>query len=172
MPLTVDDLAHHLNAVEPPAEGSRDRVEMQRALDSAVQEVRRMTGRIDAQTITVRVSARRGDRALRLPCVDLAAVGSVADPTGYAVAPAHVDLLSGIVELDTPTTGGAYLISVTGEPWPSALETAALDWATHMYDTQRTVTSPVSDDDQPSPTFALPNRVAELLSPYRLAAIA
>lgn len=172
MPLTVADLAHHLNADEPPAEGSRDRVEMQRALDSAVQEVRRMTGRVDAQTITARVSSRRGERTLRLPYVHLAAVGAVADGNGFAIAPAAVDLLAGVVELGTPSTGGTWSVSVTGEPWPAALETAALDWATHMYDTQRTVTNPVSDDDQPSPTFALPNRVAELLTPYRLAAIA
>jgi hypothetical protein len=172
VPLTVDDLAHHLNMQQVPAAGSRDRVELQRALDAAVQEVTRATGMPDAATTTVTVVADPGDRVLLLPYVRVASVGAVVDPGGVAVAPSSVDVRAGLVTLPTPSSGGAWTVQVTGTPWPAALATAALDWATHMYDTQRTVTSPVSDPDTPAPAFALPNRVEELLRPYRLAGIA
>jgi hypothetical protein len=143
VPLTIDDLAHHLNADDPPPEGEQARVEMQRALDTAV-----------------------------LPYVRLTAVAAVLDPARLPVTPRAVDLRAGVVELPGPSTDGTYTATVTGRPWPSALETAALDWATHVYDTQRTVINPVSGEDTPSPTFALPNRVEELLRPYRLPGIA
>lgn len=172
MPLTVDDLAYHLNMPAPPAVGSRDRVELQRALDTAVQEVTRITGMPDATTTTVTVAAAPGDRVLLLPYVRVTSVGAVVDPGGVAVTPASVDARAGLVTLPTPSSGGTWTVQVTGGTWPAALNTAALDWATHMYDTQRTVTSPVSDPDTPAPAFALPNRVEELLRPYRLAGIA
>jgi hypothetical protein len=170
VPLTVDDLAHHLNRDTPPAPGTQDRVEMQRALDAAVQEVTRATGMPGDAPVTVAVSADRGDRTLLLPYVRLTSVGAVTDPAGYAAVPAAVDLRAGIVDLGAATTGGTWTVTVTGRPWPAALETAALDWATHLYDTQRTVAR--DDDDDPPPGFALPNRVEELLRPYRLPGIA
>jgi hypothetical protein len=172
VPLTVEDLAHHLNMDDPPEQGTQDRVELQRALDSAVQEVTRMTGQPGDAPVTVAVSADRGDRTLLLPYVRLAAVGAVVAPDGGQVVPTSVDLRAGIVELGVPTRGGTWQVTVTGWRWPAALETAALDWATHLYDTQRTVTSSAPDDDQPTPSFALPNRVEELLRPYRLPGLA
>ena len=171
-PLTVADLAHHLNMDAPPAAGTQDLTEMQRALDAAVQEVTRTTGMPGDAPVTVSVPADRGDRALLLPYVRLQSIGAVIAPDGYAVVPTSVDLRAGVVELAAPTHGGAWTVTVTGRAWPAALQVAALDWATHLYDTQRTVTSPVSDGDQPSPTFALPNRVEELLRPYRLPGVA
>lgn len=171
-PLTVTDLAHHLNMDAPPAAGTQGRVEMQRALDAAVQEVTRMTGQPGDAPVTVPVPADRGDRALLLPYVRLASLGAVVAPDGYAVAPSSVDLRAGVVELAAPASGGAWQVTVTGRAWPAALQLAALDWATHLYDTQRTVTTSVPDDDTPTPTFALPNRVEELLRPYRLPGMA
>jgi hypothetical protein len=172
VPLTVDDLSQHLNRAAPPAQGTQDRVEMQRALDAAVQEVTRATGMPGDAPVTVAVSADRGDRTLLLPYVRLTSVGAVTDPAGYAAVPAAVDLRAGIVDLGAAGTGGTWTVTVTGRPWPAALVVAALDWATHLYDTQRTVINPVSDDDTPAPSFALPNRVEELLRPYRLPGIA
>jgi hypothetical protein len=172
VPLTIDDLAHHLNADDPPPEGEQARVEMQRALDTAVQETTRITGMPGDTPVAVEVSAARGDRVLLLPYVRLTAVAAVLDPARLPVTPRAVDLRAGVVELPGPSTDGTYTATVTGRPWPSALETAALDWATHVYDTQRTVINPVSGEDTPSPTFALPNRVEELLHPYRLPGIA
>jgi hypothetical protein len=69
------------------------------------------------------------------------------------------------------TIGRQWSVVCTGKPWPAALATAALDWAAHLYDVQRVTTNP-ADDDQPPPSFALPNRVEELLRPYRLAGVA
>src|SRR5687767_13198034 len=98
---------------------------MQRALDTAVQEITRATGMLDDRTVTVTVSTVRGEWGLLLPYVKLAAVATVTDPDGFAVTPTSTDLRAGIIDLPTRTTGGAWTVSVTGEPWPAALVTAA-----------------------------------------------
>jgi hypothetical protein len=46
-----------------------------------------------------------------------------------------------------------------------------LEWASHLYETQREAAR-ADPDQQQSPSFALPNRVAELLAPYRMTGIA
>jgi hypothetical protein len=163
--LTVDDLAEHLNmpAARRPAEGDPRRREMQRALDTATSELTRMTGLIDGPaSVPVRVTVT--GRATRLPYVRLSAV------TG---APGPVDLDAGLI--DTAGVFGNTTVVVTcvrDEPWPAALETAALDWAAHVYETQRTTLNPTTDDDTALPSFALPNRVAQFAQPYLLPGIA
>ena len=169
MPLNLADFAEHLNTAEPP-DPSRTRTEMQRALDSAVYEVTRATGWLDGVTVTTSVRGS-GRGVLRLPYVRLAAVGPVVDPGGVVAVPADVDLAAGIVTVYGRASSGAWTVTVTGTPWPPTLATAALDWAAHLYDTQRAVIEG-TDDDEPPPSFALPNRVEELLRPYRLAGAA
>jgi len=165
MALTVDDLAHHINTA-PPADPSQDRIEMQRAVDTAVQEVTRATGMLGARTVTVTVRAIRG--RLLLPYVRLASIGAVTDPGELAVTPTDSDPQAGLVDVGwSSTTSGAWSVVCTGEEWPAALTTAALDWAAHLYDVQRLSTQPV-DADEPTPTYSLPNRVEELIRPYRL----
>lgn len=161
MPLTVDDLAHHMQT-DPPGEDTPERAEMQRALNTALEETTRRTGMLDGATVTVTVSADGG--ALSLPYVRLASIGAVADAGGLPALGAATDPLAGIVD---GVGSGSHTVTVTGKPWPSALVTAALDWAAHLYDTQRAVVEPVDEDESP-PTYALPNRVEELLRPYRL----
>ena len=158
MPLTLQDLADHLNA-PLPAEGDRRRREMQRALDTAVHELTRMTGLLDGPaTVTVTVAA--DGRALQLPYVRL---------TSVAGAPGPVDLLSGVVASAWAPHGTMWTITCTrADPWPSALESAALDWAAHIYDTQRRTLNPTADEDTALPSFALPNRVAQFAQPYLL----
>jgi hypothetical protein len=165
MPLTVDDLADHLNT-SPPAPDTQQHREMQRALDTAVQETTRRTGMLDGETVTAQVSADSG--VLRLPYVRLGAVGQVS-AGGVVLTPTAVDLLTGLV--DVGWTTGAVSVTCTGRPWPSALQQSALDWAAHLYDVQRAQTQPV-DDDEPVPSFALPNRVEELQRPYLLPGLA
>lgn len=172
MPLTLVDLQQHLNMPDLPADGDPRRGELQRALDTATAEVTRMTGLLDATSATVRVPSGRG-RALSLPYVRLTSV-VVRDPGGWVTAPLFVDLEAGVVGvLSTGLPGTSWSVDCTrDEPWPAALQTAALDWAAHVYDTQRTTLNPVADDDVALPSFALPNRVAEFLTPYRLPGIA
>ena len=170
MALTLDDLAHHLNFEQVPAENTVERRELQRALDSALQEITRMTGLVGDRTISAPV--RKVGRSLLLPYVRLASVGAVTDPSGYVVTPTDADPLTGVVDLGAAQwVGGTYTVTVTGAPWPAAVEHAALDWAGHLYDVQRATRQAV-DDDEPMPTFALPNRVSELLAPYARAGIA
>lgn len=174
MPLTVADLANHMRAPVPDP-GTQAAVDMQRALDTAVQETTRATGILDAVTVTVQVALDRNDSSLRLPYVRLASIGTVTDPGGVVVAPYKVDALAGIVDLlyvGWSTTLGEWSVVCTGRGWPAALVTAALDWAAHLYDVHRTRTNPVDDNDEPPPSYALPNRVEELLRPYRLAGVA
>ncbi len=161
MPLTVEDLADHLNTTAPAANTQQHR-EMTRALNTAVQETARRTGMLDATTVTVTVTDGR------LPYVRLASItaavgagGAVGDVTG-------ADPLTGVL---TGLAPGTWQVTCTGKPWPAALEQSALDWAAHLYDVQRARVEPV-DDDEPLPSFSLPNRVEELQRPYVLAGIA
>jgi hypothetical protein len=165
MPLTVDDLADHLNT-SPPAPDTQQHREMQRALDTAVQETTRRTGMLDGDTVTVQVSAGRG--LLRLPYVRLASISAAVGPGGAVGDVSDVDLLSGLVPVYGP---GVWSVTCTGRPWPAALQQSALDWAAHLYDVQRAQTQPV-DDDEPVPSYALPNRVEELQRPYLLPGVA
>ena len=169
MALELKDLREHLNMPELPPENDPRRRELQRALDTAVQEVTRMTGWLDDRTATAQVSG--GSPVLSLPYTRLTAIGAVRDPAGLAVQPVAADPLAGLVVVPVGTRG-TWSVECTGSPWPAALESAALDWAAHVYDTQRATVNPVDDDDVPLPSFALPNRVAEFLTPYRLPGIA
>jgi hypothetical protein len=171
VPLTVDDVAHHLNAPIPP-EGDPRRREMQRALDAAVQELTRMTGLLDATTATVRVTSGAGG-VLSLPFVRLTSV-VVRDPGGGGVSPMFADLEAGLIGvLSTGLPGSSWSVDCTRtDPWPAALQTAALDWAAHVYDTQRTTLNPTADEDTALPSFALPNRVAQFAAPYLLPGMA
>lgn len=165
MPLDVAVLAHHMQTDEPAADSWEER-EMQRALDTAVQETTRRTGMLDGVTVTVQVSVGRGDRSARLPYVRLASVGSATGPGGVVADVVDADLLAGLV----PVPGGAagsWSVTCTGKPWPAALEQSALDWAAHLYDVQRQALQG-PDSDEPTPTFSLPNRVEELQRPYLL----
>ncbi len=176
MALTVADLADHLNTTAP-AGGSQAEREMTRALNTAVQETTRRTGMLPGTTVTVTVSPDPGDRALRLPYVRLQSIGTVTDPWGLAADITGADLLSGVIPLVYGIPAGSlglpssWTVQVTGKPWPAALETSALEWAAHLYDTQRARVDPV-DSDEPTPSYAVPNRVDELQRPYLLAGIA
>jgi hypothetical protein len=165
MPLTVADLADHMNAPAPQEDTQQHR-EMSRALRTAVEETTRRTGMLDAATVTVQVSVGAGETSARLPYVRLASIGSATGPGGVIADVAGADLLAGIVPVPAGAAG-SWSVTCTGKPWPAALEQSALDWAAHMYDAQRARTDPV-DDDEPAPSFALPNRVEELQRPYVL----
>jgi hypothetical protein len=169
VPLTLDDLAGHLNMPLPAADDPRTD-ELQRALDTAVQGVTRMTGWLDGTTAVAQIPSGWG-RVLPLPYLRLAAIGTVLDPTGVAQTPWLVDLASGVVTLYAGWPG-VWQVTCTGSPWPAELATAALDWAAHVYDTQRTTLNPVAQEDTALPSFALPNRVAEFVNPYRVPGIA
>ena len=169
MPLTLDDFVHHLNMPAPPPESDPRRVEMQRALGAAVGGIIRMTGMLDGSTVTARVTGRGG--VLSLPYVRLASVGAVTDPAGLVATPASIDLEAGLLTVSA-TTSGTWLVVCTGEAWPDELSIAALDWATHMYDTQRARLSATTTDDSPAPSYSLPNRVEELVRPYRTGGVA
>jgi hypothetical protein len=167
VPLTLGDLAAYLNRDTVPT--GPDAVEVQRFLDAAVQGVTRRTGLLDGTTVTAAVTMG-WEVALLLPYRRLAAIGPVTDPYGNVVTPYHTDPLAGIVELIVPTLG-VWTVQCTGSPWPAELSLAALEWASHLYQTQRAAMRP-TDDDTPLPSYAVPNRVAELLHPYRAPGIA
>jgi hypothetical protein len=171
VPLTLDDLAAHLNAPLPDV-GDPRRAEWQRFLDTAVQDITRITGLLDATTATAQVSML-WEVVLPLPYQRLASIGTVTDPNGIVVTPWWSDPFAGIVRLYAGTPG-VWSVVCTGTPWPAALQTAALEWAAHMEETQRVSLNPTAspDDQPPLPSFALPNRVAEFVNPYRLPGIA
>ncbi len=162
MPLDVETLAHHMQT-DPPAADSWEQREMQRALDTAVQETTRRTGMLDGETVTVQVSVARGESSARLPYVRLASIGAATGPGGSIADTTDADPLAGLVPV---TAAGSWSVTVTGKPWPAALQQSALDWAAHLYDVQRQALQ--ADRDEPLPSFSLPNRVEELQRPYVL----
>jgi hypothetical protein len=170
VPLTIDDLAAHLNTSAAPASGTPERAEMQRALDTAVQGVTRRTGWIDGTAATAEVSLG-WETVIRLPYARLASIGAVRDPAGIAVLPVRSDRLAGLVQVSAPSPG-VWSVDCTGKPWPAELQSAALDWAAHVYEVQRLTLNPTTEDDVALPSFALPNRVAEYLQPFLLPGVA
>jgi hypothetical protein len=165
VPLTVADLADHMNTAAP-GEDTQQHREMARALNTAVEETTRRTGMLDAATVTVSVSVGRGESSARLPYVRLASIGAATGPGGTIGDLTDADPLAGLLPV---TAAGSWSVTVTGKPWPAALQQSALDWAAHLYDVQRAQTNPVDDDQPtPSPSFSLPNRVEELQRPYLL----
>lgn len=177
MPLTVTDLADYLQTAVP-ADGTPAQREMQRALDTAVQETTRRTGMLDGAQVTVTVAPDVNDWSLRLPYVRLASIDAAVGPSGFVTDLIGADPLAGIVPLVYLIPAGSYglasawQVTCTGKPWPAALTTSALEWAAHLYDTQRIRNAPIDDNAEPPPSFALPNRVEELQRPYLLAGIA
>lgn len=170
MPLTVDDLAGFLTGgadATAPAVGTQRRAEMQRALDTAVAEVTRMTGWLDAVTATATVSTDGRSPTLNLPYVRLASVGTITGPGGV-VTPGYVDPLAGVVEVSAYASRGVWSIVCTGTAWNATLQQAALELAAHLADAQRRAAQSARDDTVPAPSFALPNRVVELLTGYLL----
>lgn len=170
MTLTVDDLAAHLELDATPTGPAG--AEFARFLRAATQGVTRMTGMLDGVTATARVPAEWRERWLRLPYCRLASIDQVRDPSGAVVVPYRTDPLAGLVGLIVPAYG-TWQVDCTGNPWPAELEVAALDWASHLYETQRIVAQAVPpSDDVGAPSFSLPNRVLELITPYRLDGVA
>jgi hypothetical protein len=169
MPLTTGDLAAHLELDAPPTGVAG--VEFARFLTAAVQGVTKRTGWLDATQGTARVPTTWRERWLRLPFAHLASVDRVLDPSGAVVVPYLVDELAGLVEVTVPALG-TWQVTCTGTPWPAELSVAALDWAGHLYETQRTTVSAVRNDENPTPTFSVPNRVLELITPHLLPGMA
>src|ERR1043166_9543759 len=125
-----------------------------------------MTGGADA---TAPVAGQRRTEMKRAldTAVGVAPAGTGTSPGAMAVAPGFVDLGAGLIEVPSATRG-AWTVQCTGTTWPAALQTAALEWAAHLYDSQRRALSSNPDEDLPAPSYALPNRVSEMLTPYLL----
>lgn len=168
MPLTLADLAAYVEAPSVPTGAAATL--MQRDLDAAVQGVTKRTGLLDATTVTARVTLG-WEMFLLTPYRRLTAFGTVTDPYGYVTLPIRSDPFAGIVELPAPTLGTWQVVCTCTDPWPAEVAIAALEWASHLGQVRRDVLR-ASDDQQPAASYALPNRVAELLHPYRTTGIA
>lgn len=168
MPITLDDLAAYLEMQATPT-GPAGAI-LQRMLDAAVQGVTKRTGLLDATSATARVTLG-WEVMLLTPYRRLTSFGAVTDPYGVVTLPIRSDPFAGIIELPAPTLGTWSVVCTCTDPWPAELTSAALEWAGHLYQTQRMSQRSADDDTQP-PSYAVPNRVAELIHPYRTPGIA
>lgn len=174
MNLTIDDLAEHMEQTVPtdPAKVA----EMQRMLDAAIERVTSECGTAATGTATVPVPSGGGS-ALLLPVARADAVTAVVDPDGRPVTPVFADAYTGVVEVPVPRRG-TWRVTVTFGEVPDSLELAVLIIAKHLYGTQRVPgasrgAGPLAGGQGAPPAgFAIPNRAADLMAPYRLPGIA
>jgi len=175
VPLTIQDLAEHLNmAGEPPED-------LQLFLDAAVRVVEGRCGPLEQRSQTLR--CRPNGRNLVLPATNLQAVTAVRDPAGQfvAVRAADVNLLAGIVPVPSVRDGWWEVdVSIGGSAMPADLKLAVFIVASHLYELKRgradrpqAYYGGENSDTQDVPRgFAVPARAAELMRPYVIPAFA
>jgi hypothetical protein len=170
--VTIEELAEHMQSSVPTEQAKV--AEMQRMLDAALDRVTAECGTAASGTSVVPVVSTGGPQLL-LPVARADAVTSVVDPDGRPVTPLAADPYAGIVEVPVPRRG-TWRVTVTFGAVPASLELATLIIAAHLYGTQRVPgrgNSPVGAGQAAVPSgFAIPNRAAALMDPYRLPGIA
>lgn len=151
----------------PDAAGTHD-VELQAIIDSAEAALEQRVGPLRSQTRTDRV---RGGRALSLLTSPAITLTSVVEVAGTSV-PVDDLSLNGAAGVVTSIFGGtfpAYEYDVTytagRASCPPDLMLALKELVRHLWRTQR---GPGGTGDAPTPgmSFAMPNRVLELIGPH------
>ena len=172
MAVTIAELAEHMQ--QPVPTELAKVAEMQRMLDAALERVTAECGTAATGRSVVPVVSTGGPQLL-LPVVRAEAVTAVVDPDGRAVVPLAADPFTGIVEVPAGRRG-TWRVTVTFGAVPASLELAALIIAAHLYGTQRNAGAsrggPVASQGAAPSGFAIPNRAAALMDPYRLPGIA
>lgn len=171
-PVTLQEQASFQRITWPIAnDDESDR--LQDALNSAISHVEKMVGPVAEATRIYTVRPKRDK--LVLPVVRLTEVVEVLDPSGVAVEPYDVNLLSGIIELRAwPSTTKAWTVQATAGRDLVDIKRAIKIIASHLYEDHRGAgalpggrTYATGGEDTTSLMgFAIPRRAAELLAPY------
>lgn len=179
---TLSDLKTHLNI---PANDTTNDAELQSVLDAAVELVGQMVGPLAPETVTeTHYGLYTGLLVLkRAPVVSVTSIvttlvsPTTVDPDYYVLdgASGMVRLLSGRVLAGdhTVTYQAGWLVL------PAPIRLATLIVAAHLWDTQRVPGArrpgfgQAAEPQAATPMgFAIPNRAATLLEPYRMPVIA
>lgn len=169
--LTLADAKAQLNIT-----GTSSDTELQAFVDSAIAEVEKLAGVVDARAVT-EVARRRGGCSLMLmtrPVLSVTSLTSIVDASVYDVTALYVDsALAGIVRRKDQA-------AIWGGPWtavyqagrtsvPANLNLAARMMVEHLWETQRgaaQVNPPAlsfaTESATPGVWFAIPNKVREL----------
>ncbi|AEM87085.1 head-tail connector protein [Streptomyces violaceusniger] len=175
--LTLDEAKAQLNLTTVTHD-----VELQAYVDSITAMVEWYVGPVEPQSVTETVNGRRGTLCLtRIPVVSLTSFTPIlTGGTALTVADVTVDPLTGVVRRKDGGTfcGGPWTAAYTAgrDAVPPTLNLAARMLIQHLWRTQQGPGRPglggADDFDvtQPVPGFgyAVPNRVLQLLQPYRL----
>jgi hypothetical protein len=168
--VSLDDAKAYLNMTTPV-----DDVELQRVVDAATSRLEQEVGPMSVRTVTETFSqSNRGWIQLgNSPVVDV--LTAVAD--GLAITPRYINLSTGAMYV-----GPLYLrlLTVTYTcGWlvlPPDIQHALLVFIKHLWDTQRAATpggarsgllGTPTDAPNPGVSYSLPNRVLEMIQPYR-----
>ncbi|MEI4273922.1 hypothetical protein TEK04_19550 [Klenkia sp. LSe6-5] len=161
MAVTHDDLAEYCGLSSVPTGAKL--AEFDRFLNSAKGHVAARTSRVDG-TVTLPVVSE-GGRALALPAVFSATIGTVTSPSGATVLPVSTNPMAGVVQVATGEAG-LWLVQVVGGAVPAELELAVLEIGRHLYNSQRITLRTDLADGVSAPVFSIPRRATELMEPY------
>lgn len=179
--MSVIDLARFKEHLSEAVAANAGDAELQRTLDAAEALVAKRCGPLGAGAETLTEHAFGAN--LVLPRTRLQSITEVRDPDGNVVtlAPGAVNLLSGVITLPYRRVG-AWQVDIPADAdaaLPADLELAILIIAAHLWETQRVPGANRSagfGQPQGTPTppvgFAIPNRAATLMAPYRAPVIA
>lgn len=132
-------------------------------------------GPLDSAEVTY--TERSNGRYIVLPATRLDSVVSVVDELGVPATPVHVDLLAGVIELRRHHRPATYTVVVTLRARSRAIAQAIKIITAHQWGTQRGAgAASVSSRLQvgggfeagTGMGFAIPNRAADMLAPFRL----
>lgn len=173
--MSVINLQAFKDQLNDTAAANADDAELQATLDAAEAHVASLCGAFGGDASTL-VAHATGDQ-LVLPATRLTGITQVRDPDGEVVelADGAVNLLSGIVRLPYRRRGAWAVDVTTGDQIPPDLKLATLIIAAHLWETQRVPGANRGSFGQQAPVpsgFAIPNRAATLLGPYRIPVIA
>lgn len=172
---TVADLKKHINI---PADVTADDAELGEVLDAAVELVASMVGPLESGAVT---EVHRGvdSRLLvlrQMPATSLTSVSlryATGETSALTLSDFDLDTEAGIVRLVSGGwLAGTYVVVYDAgrATLPASVRLAVLIVAAHLWETQRVPgVNRFGSPDEPSVSrgYAIPNRAAELLAPYR-----
>lgn len=166
--ITLDEASAYLRVQLTSA--SIDVDVLQGVIDAAEEVVTSIVGPLASSPA---VAVVQGGPVLVLPSWPVASVVSITDASGRVLADGFSVTRSGVVTAAT-IPPGVYAVSYAAgwAPLPASIRSAVLEMVRHLWQPQRGSTTRGPDPAGQPPGYLIPNRVRELLDPYRMVSIA
>jgi len=166
--ITVDEASNYLRMnLSSPA---LDPGVLQGVIDTAEGVVANIVGPLTTSTA---VAVIQGGPTFVLPSWPVSAVSSITDSSGVTMTDGVELTRSGVIVAPGLPYGRYAITYVSG--WatvPAAIRTAILEMVRHLWQPQRGSTTRGVDPSNQPPGYLIPNRVRELLDPYRMVSMA